>query len=158
MLTIIKRFTKLIFVSMLVVSISVLALWRRGQYNFTYYDRYLPGMPVPSDLQCYEVSQFAPGYGIDPITSCQIPASEFCGRGYITARDHIITYTRLTLCRFPAGWLVQKYGRPNAVRQYRRITTLTWNSLSAFVLGVGRYDPLDTVYNVGWWKPPEGVR
>jgi len=110
--------------------------------------RYLPGRAVPEDVSCRTFNEY-PGASGDVCTLAQVP---HCQRGYLIARQRVITYTRFTGCQFPAAYLIAEYGRPRRIARYRRVAILLWEDLSAQVYSTNWFHSLQTVSSVGWWQ------
>jgi hypothetical protein len=112
------------------------------------YVRYLPGRAVPDDISCRSFSEY-PGASGDV---CSLERVPYCERGYLIARQRVITYTRLIGCQFPAAYLIAENGRPIRVARYRRVVMLLWEGMSAQVGSTGWFHSRQIVSSVGWWQ------
>jgi hypothetical protein len=112
------------------------------------YARYLPGRVVPDDVSCRSFNEYPGSYG----NVCTLERVPHCERGYLIARQRVITYTRFTGCQFPAAYLIAEHGRPHRIARYRRVVMLLWEGMSAQVRSTGWFHSLQTVSSVGWWQ------
>ncbi len=113
------------------------------------YEAYMPGQPIPDDIECEGMS----GYYDNVQILCRTAGGPYCEQGYVVGRNGVIVHTTLYRCHFPVAYLVAKYGRYDELRRYRRVLVLRWPSVYAHVRREGWMNALEPVSIVSWWKP-----
>jgi len=113
------------------------------------YEPYLPGNPLPDNLNC----ESAGGYYNYAQVLCHADGGSYCERGYVMARNDIITHTSFFHCNFPVAYLIAEYGRYEQVRRYKRIIMLRWPNAYAHVRRDGWLNAMAPVSIITWWRP-----
>jgi len=142
----------LALLALALTAIGAALLFKRGEVVDVRieYARWLPGSPMPSELDCdyYRDSMFG-GY---ESWYCRLPETRFCMTGYVFGNAEQVRVMSVSRCALPLQALLAEYGRWDRHKRARRAHYLHWGDARLYATVRGwQLNALSNVWSASWF-------